>query len=862
MKKILSLLTLLMFSVMGAWASTVDDLVAVTAPTTFVMDGLNGTSALEKGTLYAGNQLLSLGGSNYTDKGKTTYNEVEYKNVYQIKNSRQIALKIGFDAVVTIFGQANSGRAWQIGTTSAGKEIAAGEEGDAVVSGAVDGSVTPQVIYINATSDLYLAGIEIKAAPPVEKTVTFVNDQDWENVNVWAWNDDENFTGGTWPGVAMTDTGETEDGHKVYSWATTGDPKWIQFNNGSAQTGNLDFVDGRKYNSYGLVKNNYTLKFKTDKEWAKVYAYAWNAKEKPWPGVEMVLDGDIYTATVQLENDPTKVLFHNGLEGDDQDKTPDLAYEADKTYEFMKNVYTATFKTDAAWEHVYAYTWTGEGLGIVEELGTWPGKELEAEAGVYNLTISTFGDAPEKIIFNNNDGAQTKNLVFTNGRAYKWITATPIYAMTEGQAAISAGTVIDVKDAEDDVVATITYGVAGGKAFKSPVATANEDNAGFVWYTEGNGDNGSADGGTLYIINPLYDGNISVGVCLNADKAFYILKDGTAMEGYNGIKVAVKSYVTYEFPVKGGSTYKVYCTGSKLGFYGFDYTGYTKPVPTAEITKVVLLGGFNSWNQDDEMTSSSENVWTKEIDATDILTDIEFKLLVNGDNWLGNGSTVNIDAPEGWVVGLETGDWNYQLKNSETGYQTYTVTATWTPNPSAANGWTLKIEGKDVREAAPVVAEINKVVFLGDFNEWNQEDEMTKGEGNVWTKVVDATAFTDDLQFKLLVNGSEWIGNGSSMIIDAPEGWVDGQTEGNWNYILKNATTGYQTYTVTASWAANTNAADGWTLKIEGIGTPTGIQNVKADNLKGAEVYNLAGQRMAQPAKGLYIVNGRKVVIK
>ena len=28
------------------------------------------------------------------------------------------------------------------------------------------------------------------------------------------------------------------------------------------------------------------------------------------------------------------------------------------------------------------------------------------------------------------------------------------------------------------------------------------------------------------------------------------------------------------------------------------------------------------------------------------------------------------------------------------------------------------------------------------------------------------------------------------------------------------------------------------------------------------EVYNLAGQRVAQPTKGLYIVNGKKVVIK
>ena len=43
----------------------------------------------------------------------------------------------------------------------------------------------------------------------------------------------------------------------------------------------------------------------------------------------------------------------------------------------------------------------------------------------------------------------------------------------------------------------------------------------------------------------------------------------------------------------------------------------------------------------------------------------------------------------------------------------------------------------------------------------------------------------------------------------------------------------------------------------------TGINTVNGSEFKvNDEYYNLAGQRVAQPAKGLYIVNGRKVVIK
>ena len=48
------------------------------------------------------------------------------------------------------------------------------------------------------------------------------------------------------------------------------------------------------------------------------------------------------------------------------------------------------------------------------------------------------------------------------------------------------------------------------------------------------------------------------------------------------------------------------------------------------------------------------------------------------------------------------------------------------------------------------------------------------------------------------------------------------------------------------------------------FGGTTGIKSVDSGQLTvdSSEVYNLAGQRVAQPTKGLYIVNGRKVVIK
>ena len=50
-------------------------------------------------------------------------------------------------------------------------------------------------------------------------------------------------------------------------------------------------------------------------------------------------------------------------------------------------------------------------------------------------------------------------------------------------------------------------------------------------------------------------------------------------------------------------------------------------------------------------------------------------------------------------------------------------------------------------------------------------------------------------------------------------------------------------------------------LGIDGEGT-TGIKAIDNSQLTIDNVYDLQGRRVAQPTKGLYIVNGRKVVIK
>ena len=141
------------------------------------------------------------------------------------------------------------------------------------------------------------------------------------------------------------------------------------------------------------------------------------------------------------------------------------------------------------------------------------------------------------------------------------------YALEAGSDAIAAGTQIT---SVSNI--TMTFGYPGEADYNAPVADHPID--GYSVYTKGNGVNGKADGssGTTYIFQPAKDGEITVAVALNGNKPFYVLENGTALSGFNGITVSEWTYTTYKFTVASGKTYKVTCSGSKLGFYGFEYT--------------------------------------------------------------------------------------------------------------------------------------------------------------------------------------------------------------------------------------------------------------------------------------------------
>ena len=102
---------------------------------------------------------------------------------------------------------------------------------------------------------------EVVIPTPTGIFAYFLAPSDWSQVDCWAWNGTDNFTGGNWPGVSCTKIGVKKNGLDVWMWKYDGDlttaPTMIIFNNGSGtQTKDLEFENGAVYNLAGKTNES------------------------------------------------------------------------------------------------------------------------------------------------------------------------------------------------------------------------------------------------------------------------------------------------------------------------------------------------------------------------------------------------------------------------------------------------------------------------------------------------------------------------------------------------------------------------------------------------------------------------------
>lgn len=425
----------------------------------------------------------------------------------------------------------------------------------------------------------------------------------------------------------------------------------------------------------------------------KVNLYFWGvdgATTPSWPGKEMTkttkhnyttgVDDELYTYTIS----GTSATSINGIFnlGGGSPQTANLTLVNEGVYEWNGNDrasatnitgdYTNTASTykvyfeDPGWDEVYAYPFSND--AAVDE--AWPGKEINKNgAGKYEYSY-TATSAPDYIIFNNGSNRQTPDLTFVDGKTY-----THVYTVVGSSTALFTGAWTPDMPVND--------------------MTANSDGT-YTWTKEGV----ELSENVAFKVTYGHDGwnlNYGAGCTVNGEDA----------------TISITETATYDVTIT-------------LDLANNSLTGVaTKQGGTeqnATITSVQYAGDDNSWTGADfTADATAANKYTYELDLSSNTENIGFKFLPNG-NWLGYGN-VTLDAPTGWITDSGEPNHNFVLNNASTGYQKYLITATWEENPSATEGWKLKVEGTEERQP---VADTYTYYVVGDETltgvAWDKDD--------------------------------------------------------------------------------------------------------------------------------------------
>ena len=567
----------------------------------------------------------------------------------------------------------------------------------------------------------------------------------------------------------------------------------------------------------------------------------------------------------------------------------------DVTPEPVLNTYTATFTTSAEWEKVYAYAFTTTGEGeeatTTEFLGAWPGTELtkNAETGLYEVTIEA-AEAPEFIIFNNgNDGEgnQTENLAFENEKAYEYTVVIP-------------ATDIEISPAEGDIAAALAAAEEGIENIGNISIKLTEG----VTYTvsstltayknfeiQGNGaviDASELEGNLV----EMYAEKNEEGNVINPEAwtaVEYVSFHNATIKGlkkalfYSGVKQYDINWLTINncyIELAADATTIDFTKGSVARNFNVEYSTIYAPTATTKQFYSSQSGQKATEAASDAIQSfifksstlynlvPGKNFFShRQSNQTWLTYDVQNNIFVNcgksgqvikgmnggqsGKNptWIVKNNIFNFNGAD-TSADEATGDDEEAVEGSIAGVVTFTdadngdfngefTLAAGTTVPETTIGapmWNI-----NYKEAEPVI----NYYVVGSMTSWKIDEDylMTLNEG---AEGVEEYKLTVELE-----NGDE------IKVVKAVNGEIttwypDG--EGN-NYTI-TADKEYNIY-----FRPNADGGDDWHYKVlYVVDTETdGINSLSID-MQNAAVYDLQGRRVQNAQKGLYIVNGKKVV--
>lgn len=118
--------------------------------------------------------------------------------------------------------------------------------------------------------------------------------------------------------------------------------------------------------------------------------------------------------------------------------------------------YTYYFNNTGNWTKVYAYVWHHDTNGNTKMTGSWPGTEMVRATACsttwYSITFAASKE-PTHIIFNNNSGTQTEDIVIDSSKGNYWNDPEP------GRNGITKGYWQQSCKSDDDIAYSVSFGV-------------------------------------------------------------------------------------------------------------------------------------------------------------------------------------------------------------------------------------------------------------------------------------------------------------------------------------------------------------------------------------------------------------------
>lgn len=299
--------------------------------------------------------------------------------------------------------------------------------------------------------------------------------------------------------------------------------------------------------------------------------------------------------------------------------------------------------------------------------------------------------------------------------------------------------------------------------------------------------------------------------------------------------------------IKDGSTFTIKGWGEGEGAN----STYTVEVP-AEPDTYAIASNLNEWNTtDDAMTDNGDGTWTKTYEGVDMTALYEFKVVKNGSEWIPAGDNLKPEYFEG------NGKYNVTITYDGTDitFDVDLVSMTVAPAKeltTLSSTRALDFSAVEGLEAYVVSSITSTQVTATKITEAPAETGIIlKKTGSAESFSIPVVASAEAPAASLLTATHRWT---DYTLNDSYQGYV--LSDGS----FKKATGVVPAFKafLEASKLPTAGARD---LSIN-FGETTGINAVESATVKNGQFFNIAGQRVAQPTKGLYIVNGKKVVIK